>query len=192
MSHLFAYFSRMKLIRRWGLMRSTHPENVQEHSQRVALVAHALALVRNRLYGGAVDPARVALLALYHDSGEVLTGDLPSPIKYRNPEIRTAYHEIEASAASTLLAMVPEPLRDDYRPLLLGEAADPDERAIVKAADKLCAWMKCLEETAAGNREFAKAEEALREVVQSIDQPEVRWFVETFVPSFRLTLDELG
>jgi 5'-deoxynucleotidase len=192
MSHLFAYFSRMKLIRRWGLMRSTHPENVQEHSQRVALVAHALALVRNRLYGGAVDPPRVALLALYHDSGEVLTGDLPSPIKYRNPEIRTAYHEIEASAASTLLAMVPEPLRDDYRPLLLGEGADPDERAIVKAADKLCAWMKCLEETAAGNREFAKAEEALREVVQSIDQPEVRWFVETFIPSFRLTLDELG
>lgn len=192
MSHLFAYFSRMKFIRRWGLMRSTYPENVQEHSQRVALVAHALALIGNRLYGGAVDPARVALLALFHDSGEVLTGDLPSPIKYRNPEIRTAYHEIEASAAGSLLGMVPEPLRDDYRPLLLGEGVDPEERAIVKAADKLCAWMKCLEETAAGNREFAKAEEALREVVGSIDRPEVRWFVETFVPSFRLTLDELG
>ena len=120
MSHLFAYFSRMKFIRRWGLMRSTYPENVQEHSQRVALVAHALALIRNRLYGGAVDPERVAVLALFHDSGEVLTGDLPSPIKYRNPEIRTAYHEIEASAADTLLGMVPEPLRDDYRSLLLG------------------------------------------------------------------------
>ena len=132
------------------------------------------------------------MLALFHDSGEVLTGDLPSPIKYRNPEIRTAYHEIEASAADTLLGMVPEPLRDDYRPLLLGDGVDPDERAIVKAADKLCAWMKCLEETAAGNREFAKAEEALREVVRSIDRPEVRWFVDTFVPSFRLTLDELG
>jgi 5'-deoxynucleotidase len=200
MSHLFAYFSRMKLIRRWGLMRSTYPENVQEHSLRVALVAHALALIRNRLFGGEVDPARVAVLALYHDSGEVLTGDLPSPIKYRNPEIRTAYHEIEASAATTLLDMVPEPLRDDYRSLLLGDgdgddgagAADGDERAIVKAADKICAWMKCLEETAAGNREFAKAEEALREVVQSIDRPEVRWFVDTFIPSFRLTLDELG
>jgi 5'-deoxynucleotidase len=192
MSHLFAYFSRMKFIQRWGLMRSTHPENVQEHSQRVALVAHALALIHNRLYGGAVDPARVALIALYHDSGEVLTGDLPSPIKYRNPEIRTAYNEIEASAAHTLLAMVPEPLYHDYRPLLLGEGVDPEERAIVKAADKLCAWMKCLEETAAGNREYAKAEEALREVVQSIDRPEVRWFVDTFVPSFRLTLDELG
>jgi 5'-deoxynucleotidase len=192
MSHLFAYFSRMKLIRRWGLMRSTYPENVQEHSHRVAIVAHALALIRNRLFGGDVDPARVAVLALYHDSGEVLTGDLPSPIKYRNPQIRGAYHEIESSAAGTLLSMVPEPLRDDYRPLLSASAADPEERALVKAADKLCAWMKCLEETAAGNREFAKAEEALRETVESIDLPEVRWFVETFVPSFRLTLDELG
>jgi 5'-deoxynucleotidase len=191
MSHLFAYFSRMKLIRRWGLMRSTWPENVQEHSQRVALVAHALALIRNRLFDGAVDPERAAVLALYHDSGEVLTGDLPSPIKYRNPGIRDAYHEIEASAAATLLAMVPEPLRDDYRPLLAGADADPEERAIVKAADKLCAWMKCLEETAAGNREFAKAEESLRELVESIELPEVRWFVETFIPSFRLTLDEL-
>jgi 5'-deoxynucleotidase len=191
MSHLFAYFSRMKFIQRWGLMRSTHPENVQEHSHRVALVAHALALARNRLYGGAVDPERIAVLALYHDSGEVLTGDLPSPIKYRSPEIDAAYHEIETAAASTLLAMVPEPLRDDYRPLLLGDAS-PDERALVKAADKLCAWMKCLEETAAGNREFARAEESLHRLVAAIDLPEVRWFVETFVPSFRLTLDDLS
>lgn len=192
MSHLFAYFSRMKFIRRWGLMRNTHPENVQEHSLRVALAAHALALIRNRLFGGSVDPSRVAVLALYHDSGEVLTGDLPSPIKYLNAEIRSAYAGIETSAARTLLGMVPEPLRDDYRPLLLAEAADPDERAIVKAADKLCAWMKCLEETAAGNREFAKAEEALRRTVETIELPEVRYFVATFVPSFRLTLDELG
>ncbi|HVR29726.1 MAG TPA: 5'-deoxynucleotidase [Thermoanaerobaculia bacterium] len=192
MSHLFAYFSRMKLIRRWGLMRSTYPENVQEHSLRVAMAAHALALIRNRLFGGTVDPARVAVLALYHDSGEVLTGDLPSPIKYRNPAIRSAYQGIELSAAGTLLAMVPEPLREDYRPLLLADAADPEERGIVKAADKLCAWMKCLEETAAGNREFARAEEALRGIVEGIDLPEVRYFIETFVPSFRLTLDELG
>jgi 5'-deoxynucleotidase len=182
----------MKFIRRWGLMRNTYPENVQEHSLRVALAAHALALIRNRLFEGEVDPSRVAVLALYHDSGEVLTGDLPSPIKYLNPEIRSAYEEIETSAARSLLGMVPEPLRDDYRPLLIAQAADPDERAIVKAADKLCAWMKCLEETAAGNREFAKAEEALRETVAAIDLPEVRYFVDTFLPSFRLTLDELG
>jgi 5'-deoxynucleotidase len=192
MSHLFAYFSRMKFIRRWGLMRNTHPENVQEHSLRVALAAHALALVRNRLFGGAVDPARVAVLALYHDSGEVLTGDLPSPIKYHNTEIRSAYEKIETSAGATLLGMVPDPLRDDYRPLLVPGSSDPDERAIVKAADKLCAYMKCLEETAAGNREFAKAEEALRATVEAIDLPEVRYFLDTFVPSFRLTLDELG
>jgi 5'-deoxynucleotidase len=192
MSHLFAYFSRMKFIQRWGLMRSTYPENVQEHSHRTALVAHALALIRNRLYGGAVDPARVAVLALYHDSGEVLTGDLPSPIKYRSPELRAAYRDIEASATTALLEMVPTALRDDYRPLLLESSGDADERAIVKAADKLCAWMKCMEETAAGNREFAKAEEALRAVVEAIELPEVRFFVETFVPSFRLTLDELG
>jgi 5'-deoxynucleotidase len=182
----------MKFIRRWGLMRNTYPENVQEHSLRVALAAHALALIRNRLFEGEVDPSRVAVLALYHDSGEVLTGDLPSPIKYLNPEIRSAYEEIETSAARSLLGMVPEPLRDDYRPLLLAETADPYERALVKAADKLCAWMKCLEETAAGNREFAKAEEALRETVAAIDLPEVRYFVDTFLPSFRLTLDELG
>ena len=192
MSHLFAYFSRMKFIQRWGLMRSTYPENVQEHSHRTALVAHALALIRNRLFGGSVDPARVAVLALYHDSGEVLTGDLPSPIKYRSPEIRAAYREIEASASTTLLEMVPAALRDDYRGVLVETDADAEARTIVKAADKLCAWMKCLEETAAGNREFAKAEEALRAVVAAIELPEVRWFVETFVPSFRLTLDELG
>lgn len=191
-SHLFAYFSRMKLIRRWGLMHNTYPENVQEHSLQVALTAHTLALVRNRMYGGGVDPARVAVLALYHDSGEVLTGDLPSPIKYFNPGIREAYGEIESSAAHTLLEMVPEPLRDDYRSVLAPAAGTATERALVKAADKLCAYMKCLEETAAGNREFAKAEVALRETVEAIDLPEVRYFLETFVPSLRLTLDELG
>jgi 5'-deoxynucleotidase len=191
-SHLFAYFSRMKLIRRWGLMHNTYPENVQEHTLQVALTAHALALVRNRLYGGRVDPARVAVIALYHDTSEVLTGDLPSPIKYFNPEIRKAYAGVESSAAHTLLEMVPAPLRDDYREVLAAPAGDADERALVKAADKLCAYMKCLEETAAGNREFAKAEEALRESVERIDLPEVRYFLETFVPSVRLTLDELG
>ena len=192
MSHLFAYFSRMRLIRRWGLMHNTYPENVQEHSLLVALAAHALAIIRNRLYGGTVDPARVAVLALYHDSGEVLTGDLPSPIKYFNPDIRAAYSEIESSAAETLLAMVPEALRADYRAALVPAAVDPVEHALVKAADKLCAYMKCLEETAAGNREFAKAEAALRQTVEAIDLPEVRYFLDTFVPSLRLSLDELG
>jgi 5'-deoxynucleotidase len=183
----------MKLIRRWGLMRNTHAENVQEHTLLVALTAHALALVRNRVFGGDIDPTRVAVLALYHDATEVLTGDLPSPIKYFSPGIREAYAEIESTAVETLLEMVPAALREDYRAVLAPPTAgDALEGALVKAADKLCAYMKCLEETAAGNREFAKAEEALRQSVEAIDLPEVRYFLETFVPSFRLTLDELG
>ena len=192
MSHLFAYFSRMKFIRRWGLMRSTYPENVQEHSLRVAQVAHALALIRNRIYGGQVDAQRVAVLAIYHDAGEVFTGDLPSPIKYFNPDIRDAYHEIEASAAERLLAMTPAELRADYRGFLLPLDSEQEHRKLVKAADKLCAYMKCLEETAAGNTEFSHAEQSLRQVVEAFDLPEVSYFLETFAPSFRLTLDELA
>jgi len=199
MSHLFAYLFRMKFIRRWGLMHTTYPENVQEHSQRVALIAHALAIIRNRVFDGDVDADRVAALALYHDASEALTGDMPAPVKYFNPEIRDAYHHIEATAAGKLLEMVPAELREDYDALLTGEpgghgddGADPEIAALVKAADRLCAWIKCLEEGRAGNPEFDRAEGMLREQVEEIDLPEVRYFVETFVPSFRLTLDELG
>jgi 5'-deoxynucleotidase len=191
-SHFFAYLSRMKFIKRWGLMHNTYAENVQEHSLRVAQIAHALALIRNRKFGGAVSPERVAVLALYHDAGEVLTGDLPSPIKYFNPEIEKAYHDIEASASARLVAMVPKELAEDYRPVLVPEASDAEHLAIVKAADKLCAYIKCLEEMAAGNKEFTKAEQTLSNAVRGIELPEVRYFLEVFVPSFRLTLDELG
>lgn len=191
MSHFFAYLSRMRFIRRWGLMHSTHVENIQEHSLRVAMIAHALAVVRNRLYGGAVSPERLAVLAMYHDAGEVLTGDLPRPVKYFNPEIETSYHRIEAVARDTLLAMVPAALRPDYASLFRPDAASADEQILIKAADKLCAYLKCLEEIAAGNREFVQAEQALRQTIGAIDLPEVRYFVTTFVPSFRLTLDEL-
>jgi 5'-deoxynucleotidase len=191
-SHFFAYLSRMKFIKRWGLMHNTYAENVQEHSLRVAQIAHALALIRNRRFGGSVSPERVAVLALYHDAGEVLTGDLPSPIKYFNPEIQKAYRDIETSAVARLVAMVPKELQEDYRPILVAGASDSEHREIVKAADKLCAYIKCLEEMAAGNREFTKAELALENAVRAIDLPEVRYFLEVFVPSFRLTLDELG
>ncbi len=190
MSHFFAYLSRMKFIQRWGLMRNSRVENVQEHSLRVAQIAHALALIRNRKFGGALEPGRVAILALYHDAGEVLTGDLPSPIKYFNPGIREAYHAIESSAAERLLQMVPEELAADYRDAIL--PGDDEHVQIVKAADKLCAYMKCLEETAAGNKEFSHAETALEEQVRAIALPEVDYFVSTFIPSFRLTLDELN
>ena len=192
MSHLFAYLSRMKFIRRWGLMHNTYPENIQEHSLRVAMIAHALALIRNREFGGQVSPERAALLALYHDAGEVLTGDMPAPVKYFNPAIRDAYREIETAAHDKLLAMVPGALRDDFRPLLFPAEADRAHWQLVKAADKVCAYVKCLEEVAAGNNEFAKAEKSLRASVDAVDLPEVRYFLDTFAPSFRLTLDELG
>jgi 5'-deoxynucleotidase len=191
MSHFFAYLSRMRFIGRWGLMHSTRPENIQEHSLRVAMIAHALGVVRNRLFAGDVVPERVAVRALYHDAGEVLTGDLPRPVKYFNPQIETSYRRIETVARDTLLGMLPEALRDDYAGLFGPETAPPAEEALVKAADKLCAYMKCLEEVTAGNREFAEAEKTLRQTIEAIDLPEVRYFVATFLPSFRLTLDEL-
>jgi 5'-deoxynucleotidase len=192
MSHLFAYLGRMKFIKRWGLMHTTYPENIQEHSLRVAIIAHALAVIRNRLYGGTLDPERVAVLALYHDAGEVLTGDLPAPVKHFNPEIKRAYGDIETAARRRLLAMVPEAFREEYRPLLVPDQADRTLWTLVEAADKLCAYAKCLEEIAAGNLEFSKAEKALRATVEAIDLPEVRYFLDVFTPSFRLTLDELG
>lgn len=191
MSHLFAYLFRMKFIRRWGLMHTTYPENVQEHSQRVALIAHALAMIRNRLYDGSVDADRVAALALYHDASEALIGDLPAPVKYFNPEISSAYKAIEATATRKLREMIPDALADDYAELLSG-SADADHAALVKAADRLCAYIKCLEELRAGNNEFMLAARTLRTQVEAIELPEVEFFLTTFVPSFELTVDELG
>jgi 5'-deoxynucleotidase len=182
----------MKFIRRWGLMHNTYPENIQEHSLRVAMIAHALAVIRNRVFHGHVDPERLAVLALYHDAGEVLTGDLPAPVKYFNPDIKSAYRAIEAVAAQRLFGMVPDELKPDYRPLLFHDEVDPLDRAIVKAADVLAAYAKCLEELSAGNHEFSKAEKVLRASVEALDLPEVRYFVDRFVPSLKLTLDELG
>ena len=192
MSHLFAYLSRMKFIRRWGLMHTTYPENIQEHSLRVAMIAHALAVIRNRLFDGRVSAERVALLALYHDAGEVLTGDLPAPVKYFDPQIRAAYRGIETAAHAKLFGMVPDALKDDYRALFVADDAERDAWALVKAADKICAYVKCLEEVATGNGEFVKAERALRATVDALDLPEVRYFLETFAPSFELTLDDLA
>ena len=192
MSHFFAYLSRMKFIKRWGLMHNTYPENVQEHSLRVAHIAHALALIKNKMFGGAVNPDRVAVMALYHDAGEALIGDLPAPIKYFNPEINKAYRGIEASASTRLLAMLPDEVKEEYRVLLSPDDSESSQWEIVKAADKHCAYIKCLEEISAGNREFAKAEASLRQSVEELNLPEVKYFLETFVPSFRLTLDELG
>lgn len=192
MSHFFAYLARMRFIRRWGLMHNTYPENIQEHSLRVAMIAHALALIRNRMFDGQVNAERVAVLALYHDAGEVMTGDLPSPVKYFNPGIREAYGEIESVAAHKLVGLVPPPLRGDYQALFLPEQDDQPLWELVKAADKLCAYIKCLEERGAGNPEFTSAERGIGAAVKNLKLPEVDYFVETFLPSFDLNLDQLS
>ena len=192
MSHLFAFLSRMKFIQRWSLMYNNYSENVQEHSQQVATIAHALAVIRNRVFDGNVDAERAVLLALYHDASEVLTGDLPTPVKYFNPDIKTAYHAIEQTANKKLLSMIPAELEPDYQAFFHYEEADATHLELVKAADKLCAYLKCLEEVSVGNKEFSQAEKTLRAIVEGMDLPEVCYFLDTFVPSFKLTLDELN
>ena len=188
-SHFFAYISRMRFIQRWALMRNTASENVQEHSHQVAVLAHALALIRNEKFGGRVDPGAVAAAALYHDASEILTGDMPTPIKYDNPAIRTAYKDVETVAAGKLLGMLPQELQAAYAPVLT--EVDPEVERLVKAADKLSAHIKCLEELKAGNTEFREAAAQTRRALEGFDLPEVKYFMNTFLPSFSLTLDEL-
>ena len=191
-SHFFAYLSRMKFIHRWGLMRNTQVENIQEHSLQVAMIAHALALIRNRLFAGSLDPQRVMVLAVFHEVSEVITGDFPSPLKYFNPEISRAYSEIEQIASRKLLAMIPSELQPDYRSVLFRAAGDADAWELVKAADKISAYTKCLEELKAGNQEFAKAKDSLRREIADLGQPEVDYFMREFMHSFTLALDELN
>lgn len=188
-SHFFAYIARMRFITRWALMRNTASENVQEHSHQVAVLAHALAVIRNEKFGGQVDPGAVAAAALYHDATEILTGDMPTPIKYFNPAIRNAYKDVETVAADKLLELLPLELQGVYAPLLRPE--DPQVRALVKAADKLSAYIKCLEEVKAGNLEFREAAAQTRAALEAMALPEVAYFMETFLESFSLTLDQL-
>lgn len=188
-SNFFALISRMRLISRWGLMRNSFQENVQEHSHMVAVLAHALALIRREVFHGEADPERAAVVALYHDAPEILTGDMPTPVKYYNPEIREAYRQVETFAAGRLLSMLPDELRGSYEPIL--READPETAALVKAADKLAAYIKCLEEMKAGNHEFVQAGRQLRELLEASPLPEVKYFMEHFLPGFSLTLDEL-
>ena len=186
----FAYIARMRYIGRWGLMRNTEPENIQEHSHMVAVLAHALAVIRRDRFGGTVDPGRVTAAALYHDASEILTGDLPTPIKYYNPDIRDAYREVEQFSAHKLLHMLPEALRPSFDPLLR-EDYDPGLRTLVKAADKLSAHLKCLEELKAGNQEFGSAAEQTRQALEDYRMPELDYFLTHFLPAFSCTLDQL-
>lgn len=188
-SHFFAYIARMRCITRWALMHNTYSENVQEHSHMVAVLAHALAVIRNRVYGGSVDAGQVAVYALYHDATEIMTGDMPTPIKYYDPEIRNAYKRVEAVAADKLLAMLPRELVDDFAPALHCE--DGEAAQLVKAADKLSAYIKCLEELKAGNAEFRRAAEQTRAALDAMSLPEVDYFMTHCMESFSMTLDEL-
>lgn len=188
-NHFFAYMSRMRFIQRWALMRNTFAENVQEHSHTVAILAHALAVIRNRYYGGNVDEGQVAVAALYHDAPEILTGDMPTPIKYHNPAIRDAYRQVERVAEEKLLGMLPEDLRPGYRAALSPAATDVQE--LVRAADKLSAYIKCVEELKAGNDEFKKAAQQTMDAMVDMELSELEYFMEHFLPSYRLTLDEL-
>lgn len=186
----FPMISRMRYINRWGLMRNTFLENIQEHSHMVAVLAHALAVIQNERFGGTVDPGQVAVAALYHDASEILTGDLPTPIKYDNPEIQSAYKQVEASAERRLLDMLPLELRPAFAEALSPE--DGEIRALVKAADKLSAYLKCVEEVKAGNAEFKKAKEQTYAALRQNPLPALGYFTAVFLPDFELTLDELN
>ena len=188
--HFFPMIARMRYITRWGLMRNTDPENIQEHSHMVAVLAHALAVIQNEKFGGQVDPGTVAVAALYHDASEILTGDMPTPIKYDNPEIQGAYRTVESMAEQKLPSMLPEDLRPVYQEVLT--IPDPEVRALVKAADKLSAYLKCVEELKAGNLEFKRAKEQTFEALAQNPLPALSYFMEHFLPGFDLTLDELS
>jgi 5'-deoxynucleotidase len=192
MYHFFSYMAKMKHIKRWGLMRNTREENIQEHSLQAAMIAHALAVIKNKLFKGNVDAERVMAVAVFHEAGEVITGDLATPIKYFTPEIKTAYKQIERVAEEKLLVMLPPEIKGEYESLILGREDDKEIYAIVKAADKICAYLKCVEEMSAGNKEFEKAQKTIRTAIKKLDMPEVKYFMDTFVPSFELTLDELN
>lgn len=190
-NHFYAYISRMRCVKRWALMRNTEEENIQEHSHMVAVIAHALGVIRRDIFGIPCDPNEAAVVALFHDSSEILTGDLPTPIKYHSEDIKGAYRQVEHLACNMLLDTLPDELRGSYETLLTGEA---QERLhdIVKAADKLSAYIKCIEERKVGNNEFLSAEKQNRKQLEASPLPEVRYFMEHFIPAFELTLDELG
>ena len=186
----FPMIARMRYINRWGLMRNTDMENIQEHSHMVAVLAHALAVIQNRYFGPQIDPGQAAVAALYHDASEILTGDMPTPIKYDNPDIQLAYKQVEAVAEAKLLSMLPEDLRPAYEEAIT--IVDPEVKALVKAADKLDAYLKCVEEVKAGNAEFKKAKEQTYAALCQNPIPALQYFMEHFLEGFSLTLDELN
>ena len=190
MSNFFARVNRMKLIDRWALMRNTTKENIAEHSHNVAVIAHALCTIGNKKFSKSYNAERCAVLALYHDLTEVITGDMPTPVKYYNVEMQNVYKDIESVAGERLLSMLPDEFREDYAPFFNKEKEDARLWEIVKAADRIDALIKCIEECRMGNKEFEKAMERQQKIVDEIDMDEVRYFAKKFLPAYSLTLDE--
>ena len=186
----YAYMDRMKYIKRWQLMRSTREENIMEHSQLVTVLAHALVTVHNEVYGGNADVLKTVLYATYHETSEVMTGDLPTPIKYYNRSIQGAYKELEKSACEKIVNTLPQPMRGEIAPYVQADENSVDY-TLVKAADRLAAYIKCLEELRSGNKEFSKAKKSIEADLRGRKMPEIEYFFEHFIPSFELTLDEL-
>jgi len=189
--HFFAYMNRMKYIRRWGLMRNTKIENDMEHAFQTAMIAHCIALLGNARYDRQYNAEHIAVLGMYHDASEVITGDLPTPIKHNNPAIKKEYHKLESIAQKRLLTMLPADIMLEYEPLIEPNESTEEWR-IVKAADKISAYIKCMEERSAGNREFVQAEESTLVSIRKIDLPEVQDFMDEFVPGFGMSLDEIS
>lgn len=190
-SNFYAFLSRMKYINRWALMRNTNEETLSQHSHEVAAVVYALCVIGNRRYGKAYNAERAALLGLYHDMPEILTGDMPTPVKYFNPEIKEAYKKVEKCASEKLINTLPEDLKEDFRFLFEKNDEDRELWTAVKAADKISALIKCIEERKAGNMEFAKAEQSTLESLKNMNLPEVEDFIKEFLPGYELTLDQL-
>ncbi len=191
MDSFFALISRMRYIGRWGLMRSSIPENVQEHSHMVAVIAHALGVIRREVFGRECDPNALAAAALFHDAPEIITGDMPTPVKYHSGALTAAYKEVERGAAEKLVSMLPVELRGAYESLISGDVGEENEQ-LVKAADRLSAYIKCIEERKAGNLEFLSAERQTLERIRSMGLPEAGYFIEHFIPAFEQDLDGLG
>lgn len=188
--NFYAMLSRMKYITRWALMRNTRTENISEHTNDVAILSHALAVLTNRRFNGKVNVSQCVLLAMYHDAPEILTGDMPTPVKYFNPVIRDAYRQVESVSSRKLLSMLPEDIREEYEPLFLPGNQWKEERKLVKAADKIAALIKCVEELGQGNNEFKEARRSIEESIHKLKIPAAECFLEEFLPAFELTLDE--
>lgn len=189
-NHFYAMLSRMKYINRWGLMRNTREENLSEHSLEVAYIAHALGIINNEIFGGNLNAERLAILGMYHDVTEIITGDMPTPVKYYSSVIRNAYKEVEHVAKKEILSGLPINIREKYDPLLLETKEEEELWKYVKAADKLSAYIKCIEEINTGNQDFSQAKESTYKAILKLDLPEANYFLEEYIPAYSLTIDE--